>query len=65
MKKKHPSRLLQDGDGHWYMIPVGIEEVFEAWCSVMEDGSDWFGDDFNELRVDNPHRLQIFDWREE
>lgn len=65
MSNKPPSRLLQDGDGHWYLIPVGKEDDFEYWISNEEQTRDWHGYDFDELRINGPHTLVLLDWREE
>lgn len=65
MSNKPPSRLLQDGDGHWYLIPVGQETSFYFWVDGQEKAMDWTGGDYSERRINGPHTLVLLDWRDD
>ena len=63
-RKRIGCKLLQDGDGHWYLIPAAYIGEFYDWISAMENDLDWYGgiDDYATYRVDGPHRILIHDW---
>ena len=51
------SRLIQDDDSHWYLIPWGMEWEFEQWVErEYEDKPEWIVD------IDGPGRLIIKDY---
>lgn len=56
------SRLARDNDCHWYLIPLGSEKEFDRWVSWEEQyrETDYSGRDFNDCRIDNPHKLIIY-----
>jgi hypothetical protein len=29
--------LVQDNDGHWYVIPTQDEKAWDEWCAIPED----------------------------
>ena len=35
-KKRQEYMLVRDNDGHWYVIPAGRDEEFDAWCESDE-----------------------------
>lgn len=54
-------RLIDDDDGHWYVIRVDEKEQFEVW--VMGD-ENYGGKDFAGCRVDGPQAIAFADWKE-
>lgn len=56
---KSANILVQDDDGHWYVIPSEYEDTFEKWVSSDDPEIPKWCD-----RVDNPHRVQFTDWWE-
>ena len=58
------SRLIQDNDDHWYLIPWGFETEFWDWVEAQESGDE---DDpcYEKLEwikeIDGPHLLIIND----
>jgi hypothetical protein len=57
-------RLIQDDDGHWYIIPVGHEQVFQRWVDAMTKGSRHLPANFEPVQVDGPHTVVFMGWRE-
>lgn len=62
-----PFRLIEDNDGHWYVIRVSVTDRFNDWISAIEnDGpasyADW--DYFESCRVDGPHAVHFGKWSE-
>lgn len=57
--------LVRDDDCHWYVIPVEMKDDFDRWKKTQAHCEDWDGHDFNENRIDGPHRLVFKTWREE
>jgi hypothetical protein len=60
---KQPSQLLQDNDGHWYLVPGTHLAQFEAALALEDVQSTAMGK-FTRFAIDGPHRLIILDWRE-
>lgn len=53
-------RVKGDGDGHYWLVPVGREGEFEAWLEKADYGEpSWL------KRIDGPHRLTFADPHEE
>lgn len=68
-------KLIQDDDCHWYVIPAELEEKFQEWVDLSVFGTKqislWerLADleekyDFNQYRVDGPHRIVFKNWSE-
>lgn len=57
-------RLIDDDDGHWYVILVSEEKAFQKWLDAGPYWTKYKGKDFNECRVDGPHRVVFDSWRE-
>ena len=63
MSQDRPRRLLQDESCHWYLIPYQEVEQFYAWVESCEDMmSTYDGPDYDEFRIDGPHKLLIHEW---
>lgn len=58
--------LVRDNDCHWYLISESKISEFRDWVEAQEQDEDWHGEDYNEYRVDGPHRVAIlyFDIRD-
>lgn len=60
-------RLIEDNDGHWYVIPTTEADRFNDWLSTIEKGNaadarDW--DYFDgQCRVDGPHAVEFTKWK--
>lgn len=61
---KQPSQLLQDNDGHWYLVPGPYIPAFEAGLGCTSSTYDAHMSKFARYGVDGPHKLVILDWRE-
>lgn len=65
---KKPHRLIQDDDGHWYIIPYDFVDEFHDWIdgsfevltTTMDDPID-----FDQFRINGPHTLKIYSWAEQ
>jgi len=57
-------QLIQDDDGHWYVIDVTEEKAFRKWEAAAPYWEGYQGKDFNECRVDGPHRVWFRGWKE-
>jgi len=56
-------RLIQDCDGHWYVIRVGLEAEFEKWVERQATcSSPGSAIDFSDARVDGPHVVSFDHW---
>lgn len=44
-------KLIEDNDGHWFVIPVDKEDQFWEWVRAQEDCKKWKGDasEFHEV----------------
>jgi hypothetical protein len=74
--KQPPSQLLQDNDGHWYLVPESEIVRFEQALSLMgvanrPDANDETHDaacavfaPFERMRIDGPHSIRILKWQE-
>lgn len=63
--KQAPSQLLQDNDGHWYLVPEAkIVSFHDALALFTDDPDDDSFESFGEYQVDGPHRLRILAWEE-
>lgn len=58
-------RLIQDEDGHWYVIRVDETEKFEAWVAAGPYWDGYVGKDFGDLMVNGPHTVSFPTWSEE
>lgn len=58
------SRLIQDNDGHWYVILVNQERDFWDWVQACETNrlGTWKGGSYEDCRVDGPHAVYFADW---
>lgn len=63
-------RLTTDDSGHWYLVPLELEGVFDEWVEWM--GSDYSKPnpagillDFESMRIDGPHTLIIHNYSED
>jgi len=56
-----PFRLIQDDDGHWYVIDVGNEAAFYAWCAAMQECV--ATGDYEPKRVNGPRDVVFDSWR--
>jgi len=63
------NRLIQDDSCHWYVIAVSEVTEFEKWIEYHGDDQTyeipWNGKNFDNCRVDGPHRIKFMEWREE
>jgi hypothetical protein len=61
-------RLLEDDDGHWYVVPEEFVNEFDDWVDyhgdIIGDGIDteWVGTDFEQYRVGRPSGIRFKDW---
>ena len=55
-------RLIQDDDGHWYVISKAKEIEFREWLESPE-ADDGVEPDFA-TRVDGPHSVIFSNWNE-
>ena len=58
------SRLIQDNDGNWYVIPVDREDAFVDWVKCKERGIPMVTDLEPQL-VNGPHTVGFLYWEEE
>lgn len=70
---KKPSRLLQDNDSHWYLIP---DTDAARWEQLLSNYPGWDDESksadkirdevmrLGQYRVDNPSDILIKDWEE-
>ena len=61
MRESQASRLIQDNDGHWYMIPWDMAGEFDRLLHEDEEEIEY--QDWVE-RIDNPGRVKIYEWEE-
>ncbi len=68
---QQPSQLLQDNDGHWYLVNEEYIEAFETAIVLMEDSDeDVVGQGYRQLTkikhlpIDDPSNLRILVWEE-
>lgn len=64
----HPDRwnmLIQDEDCHWYVIAETEKQDFERWEQAMILCEEWDGKNFDECRIDGPHRFRFRGYRED
>jgi len=57
--KKTPKRwrLVQDGDGHWYLIRSHELSLFGKWEAAGPYWEGYEGPSFHQFRIDGPQRL--------
>lgn len=59
-------RLVQDDDGHWYLIPIELMDQFDNFVDDpdfgQEDNMTVF---FGKYQVDGPHKIHILLWEED
>jgi hypothetical protein len=39
-------RLSRDDDGHWYVVPAELVQVFDNWVEATSNDLDWIGENF-------------------
>ena len=44
-------RILSDGDGHTYFVPVGKEDAFQTWLDAGPYWEGYSGEDFSEYVI--------------
>jgi hypothetical protein len=66
MTSKIGHMLIQDDDGHWYVISEDRQEDFDRWRDAMTDASQgvWL-DEWQPKRVNGPHVFKFYDWVQE
>lgn len=62
MTSKIPHHLLQDNDGHWYLVAEPHVARFEAAIELDDDGCAL--SKVKRHEIDGPHRLRIYHWEE-
>lgn len=72
--KQPPSLILQDNEGHWYIIPENKVVAFESALAIFHKADDYEGEAydrtyqqvgrFQNYRIDGPHRLRLLAWEE-
>lgn len=60
---KQAFRLIQDNDGHWYIIKAGEVQIFGRWLDAME-GRRHMPADFSPVRVDRPESVRFCEYWE-
>lgn len=63
-KQSDLHRLVDDDDGHWYVIRVEEEKSFAQWLDAAPYWEGYKGKDFDQCRVDGPHTVQFASWSE-
>ncbi len=67
--KQLPSQLLQDNDGHWYLVPEDKIVMFESAIEMIDneldsdDGCKALGK-LSKYQIDRPEMLRILAWEE-
>jgi hypothetical protein len=60
--EKQRYRLVQDGDGHSYVIPAELEPVFEKWVEATSNGEEFEGESFEKYSLGgNPANVTFTD----
>lgn len=59
--------IINDSDGHWYLIPHASLREFNKWLDYFESGEYlnegyWDGTDFDSMRIDYPSKVIILDY---
>lgn len=57
-------RAVEDGEGHWYLIPAERSFEFDTWRQDSDDYRAGIEPDYAQ-RIDGPHRLTFTEPREE
>ena len=65
MAKLKRYRLMEDNDGHWYIIPAAKVEEFWAWIKAMEDHGDMNNAHGFIPLGGSPHSVTFTDWQTE
>ena len=60
--KPVPYRLIQDDSCHWYVIMVTQVDEFRRWNKMMVNWEEWNGHDFEQNRINGPHKLTFREW---
>lgn len=54
--------LVEDGDGHAYVIPDGQQDVFYKWIEAMENDEEFEGENFEKYSLGgNPSNVTFTD----
>ena len=53
--------IVQDDDGHWYLIPQKYKRQFELWLNFWAE-DDYDGEEFESYRIDNPSSVIIHEF---
>lgn len=56
-------RMIQDDDGHWYIIPAGEEKTFYKWLDFRL-GLRRKPANFEPIAVDGPHAVKFEKWNQ-
>lgn len=62
--KRQAYRLVQDDDGHWYIIRADELAIFNHWEEAM-NGRRHMPANFEPKAIDGPHNLRFCDYWEE
>jgi len=57
--------LVEDDDGHWYVIPRGLQKQFQEWVEFTffdekDEDDEWEGYDFESCSVGGDPSLVVF-----
>jgi hypothetical protein len=55
-------RLIQDDDGHWYVIPTSAITAFYRWVAAGPYWEGYDGPVFDNSRVDGPQSVAFTDY---
>lgn len=56
--------LVGDDSCHWYLIPRSLKSDFHKWVKAMDSDDPWHGHDYDDDRIDGPHRIVINEYHE-
>lgn len=69
--KQQPSQLLQDNDGHWFLVAESDLEAFESAIQLIQDSDDDVMlqghktlKKVKHIPIDSPECLRILAWEE-
>lgn len=60
---KQMHRIVQDDDGHWYIIKADELQIFNHWEEAM-NGRRHMPADFSPVQIDCPQALRFCEWTE-
>jgi len=59
---KQPHYLVQDDDGHWYLIPESYRERFEEVIGMNDEAPARELTKMMRYAVDGPQAIRILEW---